>query len=146
MINKLYRWAKSLDKRIKFILVGALNTLIGYGTSALILLLVYKIPLDAISKATDIQALIAAVCGHTLGMVNSFFWNKFFTFANNDKSFTQVYKFLFISLLQLGLNYGLIIFLQNVLGAGIYIAQAITLILTTVISYLGHNYFTFKKQ
>lgn len=146
MFNKLYLWAKSLDKRIKFIMVGALNTLIGYGVSALILLLIYKIPIDAISKATYIQALIAAVIGHALGMINSFFWNKYFTFSNKDKSLYQVYKFLFISLLQLGLNYGLIIILQDGLGAGIYIAQAITLIITTVFSYLGHNYFTFKKR
>lgn len=146
MLKKLYNFAKRQDKRLKFIFVGGLNTLIGYGVNALILLIVFKIPFNFISKATEIQALIAAVCGHAAGMVNSFFWNKYFTFENKGKSFLQVLRFFAVSMIQLALNYGLLIFLQNVIGLGIYLAQIITLVITTLFSYIAHNYYTFGKK
>ena len=63
MIKKAYAWAKSLDKRIKFIFVGTLNTLIGYGINALVLFLVFRIPLG--EKATGMQAFIGAACGYS---------------------------------------------------------------------------------
>lgn len=144
-MKRLYNFAKSLDKKIKFIFVGGLNTIIGYGINALVLLLIFNIPLDANSKATEAQALISSVTGHIAGMTNAFFWNKYFTFESKEKSFTEVSKFLLISICQLTISYTLIMLFQNVIGIGVYPAQGITLIVTTIFSYVGHNYFTFKK-
>lgn len=145
MIKKIYNYAKSLDKKIKFILVGGLNTFIGYGINALVLLLVFGLPFNAESKATEIQALISSVSGHIAGMINAYFWNKYFTFESKGKTFFQVFKFLTISLLQLFIGYCMLMLLQNIGNIGIYPAQIITLVVTTLFSYLGHNYFTFKK-
>lgn len=145
MIKRLYNYAKSLDKRIKFIMVGGLNTFIGYGINALVLFFAFGLPLDTVSKATEIQAFISSVTGHVAGMINAYFWNKHFTFQNTEKSFSQITKFILISVSQLAISYSLIMLLQNVIGFGIYPAQGITLIITTLFSYIGHNYFTFKK-
>ncbi len=146
MIKKIYNYAKSLDKRFKFILVGGMNTVIGYGINALVLLLVFGIPLTAESKATEVQALISSVTGHIFGMINAYFWNKYFTFECREKSFSQVSKFLLISVSQLALSYSLIMLFQNVIGLGVYPSQIITLVITTLFSYAGHNNITFKKQ
>lgn len=145
MIKKLYNYGKSLDKRLKFIFVGGLNTIIGYGVNALMLYFVFSIPFNSESRAGELQVLISSLTGHIMGMINAYFWNKYFTFQSKEKSFKQVLKFLIVSLSQLALSYGLQIFFQNVAGLGIYIAQPITLVITTIFSYLGHNFFTFKK-
>jgi putative flippase GtrA len=146
LFKKIYRYAKGLDKRIKFIFVGGLNTVISYCVNLAVLLLIFGIPFNAVSKATSVEALVAAICGHAAGMANSFLWNKHFTFASSEKSCRQVLWFLAVSLSQLGLQYGLLMLMQNALGTGIYIAQAITLVITTVYGYLGHNYITFKQK
>ena len=144
MLKKAFSWAKSLDKRIKFIFVGGLNTLIGYGVNALVLLLVFRIPLG--EKATGTQAFIGAACGHIAGMTNAYFWNKYFTFEVRERSLLEVAKFLIISLAQLGLNQVLVMFFQHPLDFGIYLSQAVALVFTTIFSYLGHNYITFSKK
>lgn len=146
MIKKLYKYAKSFDKRLKFIFVGGLNTIIGYGVNALMLYFVFLIPFTAVSRAGELQLLISSFTGHIAGMINAYFWNKYFTFDSKEKSFNQILKFLFVSIIQLALSYGLQLFLQDVAGIGIYIAQPITLVITTIFSYVGHNFFTFKKQ
>jgi putative flippase GtrA len=145
MIKKIFRYAKSLDEKIKFVLVGGLNTVIGYGISALVLLFFFDIPLNLKDKATALQTLISAACGHIAGTTNAYFWNKYFTFLSKEKSFSQVCKFILVSILQLTLNYSLVILFQDIIGMGIYPAQCLTLIITTIFSYLGHKNFSFKS-
>lgn len=146
MIKKLYNYVKSFDKKIKFLFVGGLNTLIGYGVSTLMLYLVFKIPFNAKAQADELQLLASSFTGHIAGMVNAYFWNKYFTFECSEKSFKQVIRFCIVGFLQLALSYGMQLLFQNVLGLGIYVAQPVTIVITTVFSYIGHNYFTFIKD
>lgn len=146
IIRRVFNFAKNLDKRIKFLFVGGLNTFIGYGINTLFLLLVFGIPLDTKAKATALQIAVSSGAGHLAGMVNGYFCNKYFTFENKQKSIAEVVRFTAVSLLQLAISMALQTFLQAVLGAGIYVAMPLTLIITTVFSYVGHNYFTFRKK
>lgn len=144
IIKRLFSYIAARDKRIKFIIVGALNTLIGYGINALMLLLVFDLPLSA--KAQLVQITIASFTGHFAGMINGYFCNKYFTFRQRRASLTEFMRFMLVSLVQLLISIILQKAIQDILSLSIYAAMLITIIITTVFGYLGHNYFTFAKK
>lgn len=75
---------KLIDKKlIKFLLVGAINTLIG----TLIMFILYN--------CFNINYWISSACNYIIGGFISFFLNKFFTFSNKEKSVKQIFLFIF---------------------------------------------------
>ena len=70
------------QKLLKFLAVGIINTIIGAG----IMFLLYNI--------FEVSYWISSACNYVTGGIVSFFLNKFFTFKNNKRSFTQVVLFI----------------------------------------------------
>ena len=73
------------DKRIRFLFVGCLNTIVGTGIT-LICYLAMGYGIFEQSNVTDLQNFIATVIGYAVGTVHSYIWNKFFTFKSKEKS------------------------------------------------------------
>lgn len=120
-------------KEIRFLFVGGLNTIVGYGSYALLLFF-------------GTQYLIANIFSTIIGAIHSYIWNKFFTFKSPKKSLTEVIRF--FSVYAISFVFGLLTLyiMGNVIGIDPYIAGLINIIFTTLISWFGHNFFSFKQE
>jgi putative flippase GtrA len=121
------------DKRFRFLLVGGLNTAVGYGSFALFTWL-------------GMHYFYATTLATILGVANSYVWNKYFTFRSLKRSGWELVRFLSVYLVSYGLNLGAMRLMVDVWGVNQYAAGAISIAVTTVISYAGHNLFSFAAR
>lgn len=127
----MYKLFKSQE--IRFLFVGGLNTLVGYGLYALFLYI--KIPY-----------LVANTFSTIIGICHSYLWNRFFTFKSTQNAIKEIPKFLFVYGISYLISTVTLYFFVNNLNINQYIAGAINLFTTTIISWLGHKYFSFKVK
>ena len=95
----------------KFVVVGILNTLVDWGTLTLLIL--------SFRKYIDVEPTYNIMYGITIytcykstsfvaAVINSYYWNKYWTFAepNGKSANTDFFKFLVASIIGLGINVG----------------------------------------
>ncbi len=133
-MKKLFGLVKTLfaDKRIRFLMVGGINTGVGYGFYALFI-------------ALGLNAYLATTFSTILGVINSYFWNKYFTFRQPKKSLAEVLRFVTVYAVSYGANLALVYVFVDRMGMNSYVSGAVCLFVTTILSYVGHNFFSFKK-
>lgn len=127
LIKKLFVY-----KEFRFLFVGGINTLFGY--AVMIILMFFSI-------SYQLSYLIATV----LGIIHSYIWNKFFTFKTSKKSYAEIIRFVLVYTASFLLGLAILYILIQILGFNKYLAALINIVLTTVISWFGHNLFSFKK-
>ena len=135
LISRIYEEIKHLfeHKEIRFLFVGGINTAVGYGTFALCIFL-------------GLHYVFAQLISTIIGVTNSYFWNKYFTFRKKDKSVSEVVRFITVYAVSYAANLGLLFLLIDRLKMSEYLAGILGLIVTTLISYIGHNKFSFKGE
>ena len=145
MIKKLLRFLQNLDKRIKFLLVGGLNTVVGVGTEFLVYWL-FGIPFRLTEKviAPFYVIVTASVISQVVGVTHSYLWNKFYTFQSKGKSFREVLRFVSVYAITFVLNLLLKSALHSWLHINIYVVVILTTLITMIGSYIGHNWFSFR--
>lgn len=119
-------------KEIRFLLVGILNTVFGYGIYALFCYLEYT-PSLAITIAT------------ILGTVHSFLWNKFYTFKSKEKSILEIIKFIAVYFISYLINLAIVLYFSRYHNMDKYIIGLASIFVSTIVSYVGHNKFSFKS-
>jgi putative flippase GtrA len=134
IVKKLYR-----DKRVRFLFVGCLNTIGGYVVGAIFTGIFLKQQLS-----TELSNALGAAIGTIVGGVHSYFWNKYFTFQTKKKSAAEALRFGLVYVVQYGVSTLLNIGFSHIIENH-WIYQLITICITTVLSWLGHNYFSFRK-
>lgn len=134
----------SEDKRVRFLFVGCLNTAVGTGVTFIVYLL-FGYPLFDRSDIPFNVKLVATLSGQVVGTLHSFIWNKFFTFKSDGKAGKEFLKFILISAVQYAFNYFLTLLLSSFIPV-VWIYTVIVTAICTVISYLGHNFFSFRKK
>ena len=146
MCNKLKQFIIKLynDKMIRFLFVGCLNTLVGTGTT-LICYLAMGYGLFEQTNITILQNFLATAIGYAVGTVNSYLWNKFFTFKSSEKSFAEIARFLSVCAVQYGINFGLTVLAKQFIKRHLVYTVIVTLV-CIAISYIGHNFFSFGKR
>lgn len=132
---KIIRLVKRLfnDKRLRFLFVGGLNTAVGYGFYAFFIFIM-------------LNPYVATTFSTILGVINSYFWNKYFTFRKPKKSISEVFRFILVYLICYIANLGLVYMFVDLWGMNSYLSGAICLLITTLISYFGHNLFSFRDS
>lgn len=121
----------SLPQLFKFILVGVLNTVLGYGTFLIFL-----------GYTSYIVSLIIA---HIVGVLNSFIWNKYWTFRSNESRINEFIKFNFLYVIYFIVNAIILMILVNNFNLSPQKAQLIALPLLTMVSFAGQKYWSFGK-
>lgn len=139
LILKLYN-----DKRIRFLFVGCLNTLVGTGTT-MITYLIMGYGLFEQSNISTLETFIATVIGYAIGTVHSYIWNKFFTFKSKEKSIGEFLRFVLVCVVQYGINYSLTLLAKQFIDMHLIYTVAVTLV-CMVISFIGHSLFSFGKK
>lgn len=132
---------KIIDKTtLRFLLVGVINTLVGYCVAFLCL------------NALGLNYWLSSAMNYVVGSILSYFLNKFFTFKKKGYSLVEVVKFIINIAVCYLLAYGIAkplafwIFaeltptlkdnLAMLAGAGIFV----------VLNYFGQRFFAFKEK
>jgi putative flippase GtrA len=126
--------ARELRYILRFLAVGVLNTLVGLGT-------IYGCKLFL-----SLEDIPANILGYAVGLVNSFFWNRRWTFAHTNYLARTMFRFIAVFLVAYGANLATALGLIRQLGVDAYLAHAIATAPFTVLFYLGSRYFTFVPQ
>ncbi|MGF7049232.1 putative flippase GtrA [Paenibacillus sp. DS2015] len=122
------------NQSIKFIIVGVLNTIVGF--------LVYAGYIHFIRN----NYLEALICSHVIGVAHSYLWNNRWTFQQRKYNARSAVKFVSIYVVTFFVNLFLLAILVDTIELDKLIAQAIALFLTTLVSFFGHKYWSFKAS
>ncbi|MBI4129035.1 MAG: GtrA family protein [Parcubacteria group bacterium] len=132
----------------KFVLVGVLNTLIDIGVLNLMIFLTHI--------RTGYPIPVFAALGFVAALVNSYAWNKLWTFENTETTaITKEFQsFFIVSLVGLALNVGTVHVVVNVITAPADVNQVVwdnlAKILGSIASliwnFVGYKFFVFKKK
>jgi putative flippase GtrA len=114
---------------LKFVCVGVLNTVIGYGAFFILSLF--------------LNYLIALVLAHFIGVTNSYLWNKYWTFQVKKFRPAELIKFNIVYLFALGTNMLILYIAVELLAFDPRLGQLVVLPLVTLLSYFGHRYWSF---
>ena len=142
MKNNLLSLIKSKTE-IRFLLVGAWNTLFGYLVFLLFLFLLEKI----FNNERQIYSLSIAF-SHLISVINSFIFHKVVTFVSKQKGLELVYEFrrFFNSyIITFLLNLSLISIQVELLSLNPRIAGAISLPIVTVVTFFLLSKYAFYK-
>lgn len=129
----IFSWAKHPDFRqfVRFVFVGVLNTIVGYGSYLLFLYL-------------GLHYLFAVVFSHSIGVTHSYFWNKYWTFRNKTKSHKQKLKFVTVYCVTFALNAILLTFFVEFVRMSPQIGGFFALLIVTIASFCGHKFWSFR--
>ena len=124
---------KLSSETLRFILVGILNTIVGYGCYFVLLYL-------------QVNYIISLAVSHIVGVTNSFFWNKYWTFRSNGNIKHELVRFILVYVITFFLNLGVLVVFVEALMIDKRIAQVYALFIVTIVSYLGHKLWSFKDR
>jgi putative flippase GtrA len=118
---------------VRFLIAGAANTFVGYGTYALCLFL-------------GAHYVVASIAGQVVGMTNSYILNRFFTFRSKGRPAGEIPRFVAVYGLSYALNLALLYVMIDGMSVNAYGAGLVTLVVTTATSFVGHRAFSFKER
>ena len=141
----LSKWVPLFRQLGRFAVVGVLNTIVDFAIFNLL-----------ISYASVNEGLLADVfkgMSFVVAVVNSYYWNKYWTFQVKERVKSEVFEFLVVSLVGFGLNVGVFHTVVNIIGPIGEIGPAAWANLGTLAgtlvglawNFLGYKLIVFKK-
>ncbi len=124
------------DEKIRYLLVGGYNTVFGYALFVLLLML-FK---------DRIHYLAALVVSHVISVTNAYLAYKFLVFKTRGKWLHEFGKFNAVYLAVLAINLVALPAMVELLSIRPAMGQAWFVVVTVVVSYLGHKHFSFKTS
>lgn len=132
---KIYTESKAiLNQLFRYSIVGILNTIIGL---SVIFLLYNYFHFDYI---------LANVAGYFFGLVNSFIWNKKWTFKSSEHYTKELIPFLIVFGISYLINLITVIFMVESLKINPNIAQVLGIAAYSSTNFLINKYWTFSKS
>lgn len=125
-----------LHQVVKFGMVGALNTGVDLG---LYWLLTRFILLDPSFAVT------AKAISYTAGVINSYFWNKNFTFRSKNNTFGVFFLFFSINLIAVGINSGVMWVGLHLIQQGELVSLLLATGFTLIWNFTTSKFVVFKK-
>jgi len=138
-------------EKMRFLFVGAFNTLFGYALF-LAMLEVVSATLSLLSRVTTVPTvvssnyfLIAQWTAWVLSVPVGTMTMKYFAFRSSGHLLGEIGRAYFVYLPMVAVSSGLLWFTVQVLNLSPAVGQLITIGIATVFSYLGHKHFTFRR-
>lgn len=123
---------KSLIQFIKFGIVGVSNTLL---TAIIIWLLL---------RVFHCSAYLSNFIGYIVGLANSFFWNRKWTFESKSNVSVTVFKFIITFAISYSIQLGNLYLLLHFTHIDSYLCQLLSIVVYTIINFELNKYYTFK--
>lgn len=126
------------DERVRFLIFGGINTVIGYGLFALFELFLGKY----------IGYLGSLYVSYALATILAFYLHRRFTFraSTSGKVVVDFLRFQSVYVVSLLVNTAALPLLVEWFGLKPLVAQAVIVVITTAISYVGHKWFSFRRK
>lgn len=150
-MKKLWNFAMGLIRNnslVRFILVGAVNTLVGTGT----MFLLYNCIPWSVPEGSNLPYWVSTAANYVVGSIVSFFLNKYFTFRTKAWSWGEVWRFTVNILLCYGIAYGVARPLVRWALTGAAqtvqdnVAMLAGMVLFVFLNYFGQRFFAFRKE
>jgi putative flippase GtrA len=124
------------DQRIAFLIVGGANTAIGLGFFALFNVIV--------GPHFGYEATL--LCAHITSVLCAFVLYRRFVFRVRGHVFRDLGRFEMVYLVALGVNAVLLFVLVSGAHLPVLLSQVLIVFVTTLISFFGHRYFSFRRS
>lgn len=126
------------DQRVRFVLVGGVNTVVGYGLFVLF----------DFSLGRWISYLGSLYASYAVAIVLAFVLHRRFTFRvdGSGRVVVDFLRFCSVYIVSLAVNTVALPLLVELVHLRPFVAQAIIVVVTTLISYFGHKLFSFRRQ
>ncbi|MBW4056989.1 MAG: GtrA family protein [Proteobacteria bacterium] len=154
-------WRPALFQLLRFCIVGCLNFAISYTLFFLsyryfpFSALLASLPAGAAERvaaglrvlgATTIDGAVATVIGFAAGMVNSFVWNKFWTFNAAQETSRQARRFIVVNLACLLLSAVSVFVLTDMNNLPYTPVWMVTMVFVTGINFVASKYWVFVQK
>ncbi|WP_187355207.1 GtrA family protein [Paenibacillus tengchongensis] len=122
-----------MSQSVRFIFVGILNTIVGFFAYAAYIFVL---------NDSYIQALIFS---HIVGVIHSYLWNNKWTFQQKSYNGKSIVKFVSVYIVTFFVNLLVLSILVDTIEINKLISQGLALFITTIFSFVGHKYWSFKS-
>ena len=122
------------DQRVAFLIVGGINTVVGFLCFAGFLVLLGKQ-----------HYLVALVCAHVVAVLIAFVLYRFVVFRVRGHVLADLWRFETVYLSALAVNFVLLPGLVEIAHLPVLLAQALIVLVTSVMSWLGHKHYSFRR-
>ena len=122
-----------IRQAIRYSLVGVGNTLI---TAAVIWVMM---------KVFGVSDVVSNITGYAVGLINSFVWNKQWTFNSSASWRSSALRFGIVFAVCYLLQLGLLLYLNATLTIDSYYNQLIAMAFYTVANFIMNKFYTFKS-
>src|SRR4030065_2640715 len=119
---------KGIFQFVSFSLIGVLNTLIHYT----IFLLLFRV--------FEINYLVASGVGYFVGMVNSYFLNRRWTFMSSNNISPEFTKFTLVNVISMSTNLIVLKFSVTTMGLIAEVGQIISIIFSISVNFFGNKF------
>jgi len=124
-------------EEFRFLVVGGINTVVGYALFALLQLSVGHV----------IGYLGSLYLSYALAVTLAFVLHRRFTFRVTSGSVVRDFaRFIGVYVVALALNTVVLPLLVELAGWNPLVAQAVCVVITTLVSYFGHKLFSFRRS
>jgi len=124
---------KSIIQFIKFGIVGISNTLLTALTIWILL------------KLLHCSDYVSNLIGYIVGLLNSFIWNRKWTFESKTKVSATLFKFILTFAICYLLQLGNLYLLLHFTHIDSYICQLLSIVVYTIINFILNKNYTFKN-
>lgn len=124
------------DERVRFLAIGGINTAVGYGTFALI----------QWSIGEFVGYIVSLLIAHLLTSLLAFSLYRAVVFRVRGGVIVDFLRFQIVYIVPLAANILALPLLVSVLDWNVYLAQAVIVVVSTVVSFVGHKYFSFRRR
>lgn len=133
--NMLLRLVR--DQRVSFLIVGGINTLLGFGLYSAFTLWVFH---DVYLGYT-----LSLVVSYAIAITVAFVLYRRFVFRVTGHVIRDFVRFVAVYAVSIGINLVALPVLVEFVGISPILAQAIILVITTIVSFVGHRSFSFRR-
>jgi putative flippase GtrA len=127
------------DQRVAFLVVGTANTVVGYVCFAGFLVLLGQ------RWSRPWGYLATLMCAHVVSVLIAFVLYRYVVFRVRGHVLADLWRFETVYLTALGVNIVLLPILVEVGRLPVLVAQGLIMLLTVVLSWLGHKNYSFRR-
>ena len=126
------------DQKVRFVLVGGFNTVLGYLTFSALTLWVFH----------DVRFgyLLSLFFSYAIGISVAFVLYRRFVFVVHGHVLRDLARFVSVYAVSIGINAAVLPVMVEVVGVPPVLAQAVVVLITTLLSFVGHRSFSFRRD
>ena len=125
------------DQRVRFLAVGATNTVVGY--------LIFAALTTWFLRELPLGYLLSLVASYAIAIFLAFFLYRRFVFHVSGHVLADFLRFVGVYAVAISINLVALPLLVEIVHVHALLAQAVILVVTTLVSFFGHKSFSFRR-